>query len=127
MNSSTEAPHPVIRVVIVDDHEAIRRSLAIFMRTMSGVVVVGEAMNGKEAISLVQQTKPDVVLMDLMMPVMDGITATKILHEQFPALRIIILTSAKERSMHKQVLEAGAERFILKDTTLEELTAAILS
>lgn len=114
-----------IRVLIVDDHAMVRRGLAAFLSAIEGLELVGEARNGAEALRRCEQTQPDVVLMDLVMPVMDGATATRALRERWPAIQVIALTSFQEEELVQQALQAGAISYLLKDVTAQELGAAI--
>jgi serine phosphatase RsbU (regulator of sigma subunit)/DNA-binding NarL/FixJ family response regulator len=114
-----------IRVVIVDDHAMVRNGLLTVLRIFDDLEVVGEASNGKEAVELCQQVQPDVVLMDLMMPVMDGAEATKAIRQRCPQMQVIALTSYKERELVQGALEAGAIGYLLKNVSTEELADAI--
>ena len=113
------------RVLIVDDHLMVREGLKILLSTDPDLEVVGEAANGAEAVELVRSTKPDVVLMDLMMPVMNGAEATARITESFPSVRVIALTSFADGELVEETLEAGAISFLLKDSRPEALTRAI--
>lgn len=113
------------RVLIVDDHLMVREGLKSLLSTDSDLEVVGEAANGAEAVELVSLTEPDVVLMDLMMPVMDGAEATARITESFPSVRVIALTSFADGELVEETLEAGAISFLLKDSRPEALTRAI--
>lgn len=114
-----------IKVLLVDDHAVVRSGLGAVLMSYDDMSLVGEASNGEEAIKLCEKLKPDVVLMDVMMPVMDGVTATKIIHERFPDIRIITLTSFKEKDMVEGALKAGAMSYLIKSVSAEELVAAI--
>ena len=118
--------HP-IRIMLVDDHAMVRRGLAFFLDAYEDVLLVGEADGGEAAIALCPQVRPDVVLMDMKMPEMDGVTATRLIHQQFPAIGIIALTSFKESSLIEDALQAGAIGYLLKDVSAEELIKAIRS
>ncbi len=114
-----------IRVLIVDDHLMVREGLKSLLSTDPDLEVVGEAANGAEAVELVPSTEPDVVLMDLMMPVMNGAEATARITESFPSVRVIALTSFADGKLVEETLEAGAISFLLKDSRPEALTRAI--
>jgi two-component system, NarL family, response regulator LiaR len=120
MNTSS-----VIRVVIVDDHNVVRSGLATFLRAYENLQLVGEAKNGFEALNLCRTVKPDVVLMDLMMPGMDGIAATRAILAEAPDLKIIAMTSFDEANLVHDVLSAGAIGYLLKNITADELVKAI--
>lgn len=114
-----------IRVLIVDDHAVVRGGLKFFMATTPDIEVVGEADNGVRALHMCTQLQPDVVLMDLVMPEMDGITATKAIRDQFPHIQVIALTSFQEEDLVQRALRAGAISYLLKDVATSELFAAI--
>lgn len=116
---------PPIRVLIVDDHTMVRRGLAIFLKVYDDLQLVGEAATGEAAIQLCGRLMPDVVLMDLALPGMDGVEATRAIHRQFPAVRVIALTSFNEEGVVQNVLRAGAISYLLKDVSAEELARAI--
>lgn len=114
-----------IRVVVVDDHEMVRRGLSAFLKSFDDLELVGEARNGREAIEVCNAVKPDVVLMDLMMGVMDGVTAIRILHQQMPDMAIVALTSANEPELVTAALQAGALSYLQKDVNIDQLVAAV--
>jgi NarL family two-component system response regulator LiaR len=114
-----------IRVLLVDDHTVVRSGLGAVLMSYDDMSLIGEASNGEEAIRLCQQLKPDVVLMDLMMPVVDGVTATRTIHEKMPEIGIIALTSFNERDMVEGALKAGAISYLLKTVSAAELIDAI--
>jgi two-component system, NarL family, response regulator LiaR len=117
-----------IRVMIVDDHLVVRKGFAMFIKSDEGLVLVGEATNGKEAVELCKQVKPDVILMDVMMPEMTGIEATHIIRSQHPNTQIICLTSFNDdNSLVQKALEAGALGYLFKDISIEDLSHAIRS
>jgi len=113
------------RVLIVDDHLMVREGLKFLLSTALELDVVGEAANGAEAVELVPLTKPDVVLMDLVMPVMNGAEATAHIKEAFPAVQVIALTSYADGELVEQTLQAGAISFLLKDARPEALVRAV--
>ena len=117
--------HDPIRVMIVDDHSMVRRGLATILRVRPGLQLVGEAGNGQEAVRMCQQVRPDVVLMDLVMPEMDGAAATRALRETCPEIQVIALTSFKEKELVQGALEAGAIGYLLKNISADELADAI--
>ena len=114
-----------IRVMLVDDHNVVRSGLATFLMAYEDLELVGEARNGVEAVNLCHRKKPDVILMDLMMPEMDGIAATRAILDDFPDVRIIAMTSFEEEELVHGVLAAGAIGYLLKNVTSDELAAAI--
>jgi NarL family two-component system response regulator LiaR len=114
-----------IRVMIVDDHNVLSSSLAISLNSCAGIRVIGQANNGEEAVALCAELQPDVILMDLVMPVMDGLTATRIIRERFPQTQIVILTSYDEEDRIHEALNAGALSYLLKTVSIGELDAAI--
>lgn len=114
-----------IRVMVVDDHAVVRSGLATFLMTCEGMELVGEASSGESAIHMCFRSKPDVVLMDLIMPGMDGATATHKIREKYPDVQVIALTSFKEQDLVQGALQAGAIGYLLKDITADELANAI--
>jgi NarL family two-component system response regulator LiaR len=114
-----------IRILVVDDHSVVRQGLKMFLSLDPELEVVGEAANGAEAVKSTQQLKPDVVLMDLMMPVMDGIKATEIIRRESPDVEVIALTSVLEDASVVGAVRAGAIGYLLKDTQADELCRAI--
>jgi len=114
-----------IRIVIADDHAVVRQGLKMFLQDVDEFEVIAEAQNGSEALALAKQLKPDVVLMDLLMPVMDGITAIGHIRREVPDTEVIALTSVLEDASVVGAVRAGAIGYLLKDTQAEELTRAI--
>jgi two-component system, NarL family, response regulator LiaR len=114
-----------IRVLIADDHLLVRDGLKVFLKNQADIEVVGEASDGKRAVELCTALEPDVVLMDLVMPVMDGTTAIKLIHQRDPRIRILALTSFQERRLVEEAVQAGAAGFLYKDCAPEELAQAI--
>jgi len=114
-----------IRILLVDDHSFIRRALKISLGDESTLEIVGEAENGQVAIAQVETLRPDVVLMDIQMPLMDGVEATKQIGEHFPDTKILILTVDETEEYISQALKYGASGYILKNTPPEELSFAI--
>ena len=114
-----------IRVMLVDDHNVVRSGLAAFLRAYEDMELVGEAKNGVEAVNLCHARKPDVILMDLMMPEMDGIAATRAILADNPDIKIIAMTSFEEEALVHDVLAAGAISYLIKNVTSDELASAI--
>jgi NarL family two-component system response regulator LiaR len=114
-----------IRVMIVDDHAMVRRGLAVFLKAKPDLLLVGEASGGGEAITLCEQLRPDVVLMDLMMPGMSGAEATRMIHGRWPQVQVIALTSFGDKELVRETLAAGALSYLLKNVSAEDLAAAI--
>jgi NarL family two-component system response regulator LiaR len=114
-----------ITILIVDDHSVVRQGLKMFLSLDDELEIVGEAANGEEAIALVKDLQPDVVLMDLLMPVMDGVKATQIIRQEYPDTEVVALTSVLEDAMVVNAVRAGAIGYLLKDTEAEELRQAI--
>src|SRR5512139_469513 len=114
-----------IRVMLVGDHNVVRSGLASFLKAYDDLELVGEARNGLEAVDLCRQKKPDVILMDLMMPEMDGIAATRAIMADFPQMKIIAMTSFEDEQLVQGVLRAGAISYLLKNVTSDELAKAI--
>ncbi len=114
-----------IRVMLVDDHNVVRSGLATFLKAYEDLELVGEAKNGLEAVHFCHQNKPDVILMDLMMPEMDGIAATRAILADYPDIKIIAMTSFEDEQLVHGVLAAGAISYLLKNVTSDELVKAI--
>ena len=119
------SPSQPIRVMLVDDHTMVRRGLATFLKVFDDLELVGEADSGEAAIQLCGRFLPDVILMDLMMPDMDGATATRLIRQQFPEVQVVALTSFKEQQVVQNALQAGAIGYLLKDVSADELARAI--
>jgi len=116
-----------VRVMIVDDHAVVREGLRNFLGMLPGIELVAEAASGTEALERAPKAKPQVVLMDLMMPVMDGIEATRRLHEAHPEVKVIVLTSFADDDRVFPALRAGAVAYLLKDVGPKELAEAIVA
>lgn len=114
-----------IRVLVVDDHPVVRQGLVTMLEEASDILVVGQAGNGQEALAVFRQEQPDVTLMDLRMPQMDGVAAITAICTEFPAARIIVLTTYEGDEDIYQGLRAGAKGYLLKDAEPEELLSAI--
>lgn len=118
-------PSPPIRIMLVDDHTMVRRGLATFLKVFDDLELVGEAADGETAIQLCNSILPDVMLMDMVMPNMDGVTTTRIIRQRFPTVQVIALTSFKEEDLVQNALQAGAVGYLLKDVSAEKLAQAI--
>lgn len=117
--------HRIIRVMITDDHLIVREGLRLILETADDLEVVGEAVDGAECLRLVPELNPDVILMDLQMPCMDGITAIEHLHRDHPQIAIIILTTYNEDDLMIRGLRSGARGYLLKDSSRENLLDTI--
>ncbi|MFQ6337015.1 response regulator [Bacillus sp. AF62] len=116
-----------IKVLLVDDHTVVLKGLAFFLSTQEDLELVGEANNGKEALVKVGETNPDVILMDLYMPEMDGVEATVYIKKEYPNVKVIVLTSFSDQAHVLPALRAGASGYILKDVEPDQLVEAIRS
>jgi NarL family two-component system response regulator LiaR len=116
-----------IRVMLVDDHDMVRRGLATFLMAKPDLELVGEAADGLEALEVCAEVEPDVILMDLIMPGMDGAEATRAIRQRWPEIQVIALTSFQEKQLIRDALKAGAIGYLLKNVSVEELSAAIRS
>ncbi|EEK59350.1 MULTISPECIES: response regulator [Bacillus] len=116
-----------IKVLLVDDHTVVLKGLAFFLSTQEDLELVGEANNGKEALVKVGETTPDVILMDLYMPEMDGVEATAYIKKEYPNGKVIVLTSFSDQAHVLPALRAGASGYILKDVEPDQLVEAIRS
>jgi two-component system, NarL family, response regulator LiaR len=114
-----------IQILLVDDHAVVRQGLRMFLSLDPDLEIVGEASNGEEGVALARRLKPDVVLMDLLMPGMDGIAATAVLRRELPNTEVIALTSVLEDRLVVDAIRAGAIGYLLKDTNADELCQAI--
>ena len=119
------SPPTTIRVLVVDDHPVVRTGITLMLRYEPGMEPVGEAGNGREALDLYRKLKPDVTLMDLRMPEMDGVEATAAIRAEFPSARIILLTTYDGDEGIYNGLRAGARAYLLKDAPCEEILDAI--
>lgn len=115
----------MIRVLIADDHHVVRRGLLFFLKTQKDIEVIGEAKNGLEAVELVDELQPDIVLMDLVMPEMDGILATRKIKAKWPNVEVLMLTSFSDKDHVLPALEAGAAGYQLKDIEPDALVNSI--
>lgn len=116
-----------IRVMLVDDHMMVRDGLKLFLSTYDDIEVVAEAGDGEEAVTICQQTQPDVILMDLLMPKMDGATATALIRQSYPQVQVLALTSHAEGKLVQDALQAGAIGYLLKNVHADKLSEAIRS
>jgi NarL family two-component system response regulator LiaR len=123
--SKVEGDQRPIRVLIVDDHAVVRSGLATFLLAYCDLQLAGEASDGREAVRMCHMLQPDVVLMDLSMPGMDGVEATRLIRAQCPHAQVIALTSFREEEVIYQALEAGAIGYQLKNISSDELASAI--
>ena len=114
-----------IRVMIVDDHDMVRRGLVTFLMVCPDLELVGEAIDGEEALRLCEQVRPDVILMDLVMPKMNGTEATRAIRERWPQVQVVALTSFQEKKLVQGALQAGAISYLLKNVSVDELGEAI--
>jgi NarL family two-component system response regulator LiaR len=114
-----------IKVMLVDDHAVVRSGLSAFLSVISDLELVGEAENGDEAVRRCGLLNPDVILMDLMMPGTDGVIATRLIHEKYPAVHVIALTSFPEDDLVQKALQAGATGYLMKNVSARELAEAI--
>jgi NarL family two-component system response regulator LiaR len=116
-----------IRVMIVDDHDVVRRGLSLFLSGFDDLVLIGEAANGTDAIRLCGQLQPNVVLMDMVMPDMDGIAVTRAIRAAYPDIQVVILTGSKEDELVQGALQAGAMGYLLKNASVIQMATAIRS
>lgn len=119
------SPSQPIRVMLVDDHTMVRRGLATMLKVFDDLQLAGEAESGEDAIRLCSEVLPDVILMDMVMPDMDGAAATRAIRGKYPQIQVIALTSFKEGPLIKKALEAGAIGYLLKDISADDLARAI--
>ena len=124
MTISTSEP---IRLMIVDDHTMVRRGLATILKVFDDLQLVGEAESGEAAVKLCVEVLPDVILMDMSLPGMDGAMATRAIRKKSPKVQVLVLTSFKDGKLIKQALEAGAIGYLLKDVSADDLVQAIRS
>ncbi len=114
-----------IRVLVIDDHVIVRDGICALLALTGDIEAVGEATNGKDALEMVRRLMPDVILMDISMPIMDGLEATRRIHKEFPQIKIIVLTQYEDREYVLPAIESGASGFISKTAASVELTSAI--
>lgn len=116
-----------IRIMVVDDHAVVRSGLKAFLMVFDDMELVAEADGGQQAINLVEQAQPDVILMDIMMPEMDGPATMKVIRERWPQVQIVALTSFRDDDLVKRALQAGAIGYLLKNVGADDLANAIRS
>ncbi len=116
---------PGNKIIIVDDHELFRDGLKFFITQITGMEVIGEAANGKEFLNILEYLAPDLVLMDISMPEMDGIQATELALKKFPNLKIIAISSFGDEIYYTKMIKAGVSGFVIKDSGKNELEKAI--
>jgi DNA-binding NarL/FixJ family response regulator len=114
-----------IRVLLVDDNDVLRSGLVIFIDTFDDLQLVGEGRTGAEAVQLCAKVHPDVVLMDLKMPVMDGVKAAQVISQQYPSIRVIALTSFDDEPLIQSAKQAGIQEYLLKNVTIETMADTI--
>ncbi len=114
-----------VRVLVVEDQASVRLLLVSLLENTADIDIVGEATNGREAVALTRQLRPDVVLMDIHMPVMNGIEATRLIHAEHPAVRVIGLSTSDEEELIAAMRDAGAEAYVQKSPTLGDLVPLI--
>jgi len=116
-----------IKVMLVDDHSMVRRGLVAFLKNETDLDIIAEAQDGREAIEKCKDAEPDVILMDLVMPSLGGVAATRMILDRWPDIRILALTSFQEKDLVQEALQAGATGYLLKNVSGEELADAIRS
>lgn len=114
-----------IRIIVADDHSVVRQGLHMFLGLEPDIEIVGEARDGQQAVDLARKLRPDVVLMDILMPVMDGVEATRIIRKELPETEVVALTSVLEDDLVVRAIRAGAIGYLLKDAEAGELCRAI--
>jgi DNA-binding NarL/FixJ family response regulator len=115
----------VIRVVLADDQRIVREGLALVIGTLDGVELLRAVSDGAEAVAAAEELKPDVIVMDLRMPVLDGTAATRAIHERVPSVRVLVLTTYADDATLLPALQAGAQGYLTKDASAEDIEAAI--
>jgi two-component system, NarL family, response regulator NreC len=118
---------PKTRILLADDHDVVRSGLRALLRTSPDFAIVGEAVDGEEAVRMTEETKPDVVIMDISMPNLDGIAATKVIKQKHPDVKVVILTVHEDEEYAYQVLHAGASGYVLKNAGKKDIFKAIES
>jgi NarL family two-component system response regulator LiaR len=116
---------PTIRVLLADDNDTLLSGLEVVLEMFDDLQLVGEASTGIEAVELCEQLQPDVVLMDLVMPDMDGVAATEIIRQKYPSIRVIALTSFDDEKLVQSAIKAGVSDYILKNVSIDQLATAI--
>lgn len=116
---------PKVRVLIVDDHDVMRETTRFMVELAADLEVVGEAINGRHALELCRRLRPDLVLMDVRMPEMDGLTATRAIKEEMPATSVLVVSAYESEDYRREAASAGAAGYILKDADMDELHGAM--
>src|SRR5260221_2458864 len=124
-HSSQQATDPAVRVLIVDDQHLMREGIASLLKIQPSIEIVGTAANGQEAIEQALSEQPDVILMDVRMPVLDGVAATEQIHRQVPDCKILMLTTFNDEAYVLEALQVGASGYLLKDLPARDLAQAI--
>jgi DNA-binding NarL/FixJ family response regulator len=119
--------HPIVRVIFADDNASTRAGMALVFETMKDMQLVGLAENGAIALELCEQNHPDIVLMDLKMPEMDGVSATRLIKSRFPNIQVVVMTGFDDKSLSCQAAQAGAKVFLSKDATIDEMILVLRS
>jgi len=125
MSDAAQSPEKTIRVLVADDHSVVRQGLRMFLLVQPDMELVGEAQNGREAVALAAQFSPDVVLMDLLMPEMDGVAATAAIKAARPETQVLVLTTFLEDQRVAEAIQAGAVGFLLKEIEADDLIRAV--
>ena len=123
--ASQQAAEQAVRVLIVDDQQLMRDGIASLLKLQDGLEIVGMAANGQEAVELATSQQPDVILMDVRMPILDGVAATEQIHRQMPACKILMLTTFNDETYVLEALQVGASGYLLKDLPARDLAQAI--
>ena len=116
---------PPARLLIVDDHDLVRESTQLMLGGAPDLEVVGEAVNGRHALELCSQLSPDLVLMDVRMPEMDGLSATRAIKEEMPSITVLMVTAFESEDYRREAASAGAAGYILKDASRQQLLEAV--
>jgi DNA-binding NarL/FixJ family response regulator len=122
---SQQPPDPAVRVLIVDDQHLMREGIVSLLKLQAGITIVGTAANGQEALEQAMSQEPDVILMDVRMPVLDGVAATEQIHRQLPACKILMLTTFNDEAYVLEALQVGASGYLLKDLPARDLAQAV--
>lgn len=125
MDNKNLAADTAVRIILIDDHRHVHQAVSIILETVTDIVLVGQGSNGEEAITLCQQLQPDLVLMDVVMPIMDGVQATQQIRQQFPNTKILVLSSFQDHESVHAMLKSGAAGYITKSALTHELIDTI--